>query len=43
MRIYKFRGFHADENGETVIKLNGKEIKGTLSSINCSQKGTSLQ
>lgn len=29
MRIYKFRGFHPDENGKTVIKLNGKEIKGT--------------
>lgn len=29
MRIYKFRGFHADEHGKTVIKLNGKEIKGT--------------
>ena len=29
MRIYKFRGFHADEHGKTVIKLDGKEIKGT--------------
>lgn len=29
MRIIKFRGFHADEHGETVIKLDGKEIKGT--------------
>lgn len=28
MRIIKFRGFHADENGETVINLNGKEIRG---------------
>lgn len=28
MRIIKFRGFHADENGKTVIKLNGKEIRG---------------
>ena len=28
MRIYKFRGFHADRDGKTVIKLNGKEIKG---------------
>lgn len=29
MRTIKFRGFHADENGKTVIKLDGKEIKGT--------------
>lgn len=29
MRIIKFRGFHADEHGETVIKLDGKEIRGT--------------
>ena len=29
MRTIKFRGFHANETGETVIKLNGKEIKGT--------------
>ena len=28
MRIYKFRGFHADESGKTIIKLNGKEIRG---------------
>ena len=28
MRIIKFRGFHADEYGETVIKLDGKEIRG---------------
>lgn len=28
MRIYKFRGFHADEHGKTVIKLKGKEIRG---------------
>lgn len=28
MRTYKFRGFHPDENGKTVIKLNGKEIQG---------------
>ncbi len=28
MRIYKFRGFHADEHGETVIKLDGKEMRG---------------
>ncbi len=28
MRVIKFRGFHADENGQTVIKLNGKEIRG---------------
>lgn len=28
MRIYKFRGFHPDEHGETVIKLEGKEIRG---------------
>lgn len=29
MRVIKFRGFHADEHGETVIKIDGKEIKGT--------------
>lgn len=29
MRVIKFRGFHADESGKTVIKLNGREIKGT--------------
>lgn len=28
MREIKFRGFHADEHGKTVIKLNGKEIRG---------------
>lgn len=28
MRVIKFRGFHADEHGESVIKLNGKEIQG---------------
>ena len=28
MRTIKFRGFHADEYGETVIKLDGKEIRG---------------
>ena len=28
MRVIKFRGFHADDNGETVIKLDGKEIRG---------------
>ena len=28
MRTYKFRGFHADEHGKTVIKLKGEEIRG---------------
>lgn len=28
MREIKFRGFHADERGKTIIKLNGKEIRG---------------
>ena len=28
MRVIKFRGFHADEHGVTVIKLDGKEIRG---------------
>lgn len=28
MREIKFRGFHADEHGKTIIKLNGKEIRG---------------
>ncbi len=28
MRVIKFRGFHADAHGETVIKLDGKEIRG---------------
>lgn len=28
MRIYKFRGFHKDERGNTTIYLNGKKIKG---------------
>lgn len=28
MRTIKFRGFHADENGETVIKIDGKDIRG---------------
>lgn len=28
MRTIKFRGFHADEHGKTVIKLDGKEIRG---------------
>ena len=28
MRKIRFRGFHADENGKTVIKLDGKEIRG---------------
>lgn len=28
MRVIKFRGFHADEHGKTVIKLDGKEIQG---------------
>lgn len=28
MRVIKFRGFHADEHGKTVIKLDGKEIRG---------------
>ena len=29
MRVIKFRGFHADEHGGAVIKIDGKEIKGT--------------
>lgn len=28
MRTIKFRGFHPDESGKTIIKLNGKEIRG---------------
>lgn len=28
MRDYRFKGFHPDQNGKTVIKLNGKEIRG---------------
>ena len=29
MRMYKFRGFHPDESGKTVIKIAEKKIKGT--------------